>query len=112
MRRAIARGPARSASCAGVPSREDTGPASAVEARSRVLGEPVVPAAAAAGLNILHGMPGMVVMKFGGTSVADAERIKRAARRIVDKREAGHSVVAELSPRRKTTDQATPMAEG
>ena len=30
-----------------------------------------------------------VVMKFGGTSVADAERIQRAARRIVAKREAG-----------------------
>jgi aspartate kinase len=27
-----------------------------------------------------------VVMKFGGTSVADAERLKRAARRIVAKR--------------------------
>ena len=30
-------------------------------------------------------------MKFGGTSVADAERIKRAARRIVDKREQGYA---------------------
>ena len=35
-----------------------------------------------------------VVMKFGGTSVADAERLKRAAQRIVAKREAGHRVVA------------------
>ena len=34
-------------------------------------------------------MPDTVVMKFGGTSVADAERIKRAARRIVAQREAG-----------------------
>jgi len=34
-------------------------------------------------------VPGLIVMKFGGTSVADAGRIKRAARRIVDKREAG-----------------------
>ena len=32
-----------------------------------------------------------VVMKFGGTSVADAERIKRAARRIVAQREAGQA---------------------
>ena len=38
-------------------------------------------------------------MKFGGTSVADAERLKRAARRIVAKREAGHRVVAVLSAR-------------
>jgi aspartate kinase len=45
-----------------------------------------------------------VVMKFGGTSVADAERLKRAAQRIVAKREEGHRVVAVLSARGKTTD--------
>ena len=56
-------------------------------------------------------MDNIVVMKFGGTSVADAERIKRAARRIVDKREAGFSVVAVLSARGKTTDQLIAMAE-
>ena len=39
-------------------------------------------------------MPGTVVMKFGGTSVADAERLKRAAARIVAKREEGFDVVA------------------
>ena len=50
-------------------------------------------------------------MKFGGTSVADAERIKRAARRIVEKREEGHSVVAVLSARGKTTDELIAMAE-
>jgi aspartate kinase len=50
-------------------------------------------------------------MKFGGTSVADAERIKRAAKRIVEKREAGHSVVAVLSARGKTTDELISMAE-
>ncbi len=43
-------------------------------------------------------------MKFGGTSVADAERLKRAAHRIVAKREAGNRVVAVLSARGKTTD--------
>src|SRR5712691_4130829 len=56
-------------------------------------------------------MPGLIVMKFGGTSVADAERIKRAARRIVDKRDAGHRVVAVLSARGKTTDELIAMAE-
>jgi aspartate kinase len=56
-------------------------------------------------------MPGLIVMKFGGTSVADAERIKRAARRIVDKREAGDRVVAVLSARGKTTDELIGMAE-
>ena len=34
-------------------------------------------------------------MKFGGTSVADAARIKRAAARIVEKREAGHPALTE-----------------
>lgn len=44
-------------------------------------------------------------MKFGGTSVADAERIKNAARRIVARAEQGNGVVAVLSARGKTTDQ-------
>jgi aspartate kinase len=50
-------------------------------------------------------------MKFGGTSVADAERIKRAARRIVAQREAGNRVVAVLSARGQTTDELIEMAE-
>jgi len=50
-------------------------------------------------------------MKFGGTSVADAERIKRAARRIVAQRAAGKRVVAVLSARGKTTDELIAMAE-
>jgi aspartate kinase len=50
-------------------------------------------------------MKGTVVMKFGGTSVADAEKIKRAAARIVAKREAGQHVVAVLSARGKDTDR-------
>jgi aspartate kinase len=52
-----------------------------------------------------------IVMKFGGTSVADAERIKRAARRIVARRERGHRVVAVLSARGKTTDDLIAAAE-
>jgi aspartate kinase len=56
-------------------------------------------------------IPDVVVMKFGGTSVADAERIKRAAQRIVDKRERGARVVAVLSARGKTTDELIAMAE-
>ena len=50
-------------------------------------------------------------MKFGGTSVADAERIKRAAQRIVAQREPGRRVVAVLSARGKTTDELIAMAE-
>src|SRR6476659_10193598 len=53
----------------------------------------------------------LVVMKFGGTSVADAERIKRAARRIVATKEAGNSVVAVLSARGKTTDALIDQAK-
>jgi aspartate kinase len=49
-------------------------------------------------------------MKFGGTSVADAERVRRAAARIVQAREAGSRVVAVLSARGKTTDELVAMA--
>jgi aspartate kinase len=66
---------------------------------------------AACGAVYPQGVSELVVMKFGGTSVADAERIKRAARRIVDKREAGHRVVAVLSARGKTTDELIGMAQ-
>ncbi|MGO9903119.1 MAG: aspartate kinase [Solirubrobacteraceae bacterium] len=50
-------------------------------------------------------------MKFGGTSVADAERIKRAARRIVAQSDSGKRVVAVLSARGKTTDELISMAD-
>jgi aspartate kinase len=49
-------------------------------------------------------------MKFGGTSVADAERIKRAARRIVQSAQEGNSVVAVLSARGKHTDELISLA--
>src|SRR5215210_5882521 len=49
-------------------------------------------------------------MKFGGTSVAGAERLKHAARRIVAQRERGNQVVAVLSARGSTTDELIGMA--
>jgi aspartate kinase len=52
----------------------------------------------------------IVVMKFGGTSVADATRIRRAARRIVDMRDSGARVLAVLSARGSTTDELIGMA--
>jgi aspartate kinase len=52
----------------------------------------------------------IVVMKFGGTSVAGAEQIKGAARRIVAAREQGKQVVAVLSARGKTTDELAELA--
>jgi aspartate kinase len=51
-----------------------------------------------------------VVMKFGGTSVADADRIRAAAGRIVKAKEAGSRVVAVLSARGKTTDELISLA--
>jgi aspartate kinase len=52
----------------------------------------------------------IVVMKFGGTSVAGSDEIKRAAARIVAAREQGKGVVAVLSARGKTTDELVAMA--
>jgi len=52
----------------------------------------------------------IVVMKFGGTSVAGPDDIRRAARRIVAARQEGKQVVAVLSARGKTTDELVSMA--
>jgi aspartate kinase len=57
-----------------------------------------------------EGISKTVVMKFGGTSVAGAEELKRAARRIVAAREEGARVVAVLSARGKTTDELVASA--
>src|SRR5262249_50073155 len=53
---------------------------------------------------------GTIVMKFGGTSVADPERLKAVARRIVAARESGSRVVAVLSAMGKTTDELIDLA--
>ena len=49
-------------------------------------------------------------MKFGGTSVAEPDDIRRAAKRIVMARENGHRVVAVLSARGRHTDELVAMA--
>jgi aspartate kinase len=54
---------------------------------------------------------GTIVMKFGGTSVADAEKIRRAAGRIVARRDEGYEVVAVLSARGKETDRLIEAAQ-
>ena len=51
------------------------------------------------------------VMKFGGSSVADADKIKNVARRIAEAKEGGDEVVAVLSARGKTTDGLVAMAQ-
>ncbi len=53
---------------------------------------------------------GTVVMKFGGTSVADPEKLKGVARRLVEAREAGHRVVGVLSAMGHTTDELIALA--
>jgi aspartate kinase len=53
---------------------------------------------------------GTVVMKFGGTSVADPEKIKDVARRLVGAREAGNRVVGVLSAMGQTTDELIALA--
>jgi aspartate kinase len=54
--------------------------------------------------------PGLVVMKFGGSSVADTEKLKRVAERLVAAREAGSKVVGVLSAMGKTTDELIRLA--
>src|SRR5213592_4213085 len=53
---------------------------------------------------------GTVVMKFGGTSVADVERVKAVAHRVVAAREAGNRVVAVLSAMGDSTDDLVRLA--
>ncbi|MCH9022788.1 MAG: aspartate kinase [Planctomycetes bacterium] len=52
----------------------------------------------------------LVVMKFGGTSVADTEKISRAAGRAIQKKLAGDQVVMVVSAMGKTTDKLVGMA--
>jgi aspartate kinase len=52
----------------------------------------------------------MVVMKFGGTSVADTEKIKEVARRLVRAHEGGEGVVGVLSAMGDTTDELIRLA--
>lgn len=52
----------------------------------------------------------LLVQKFGGTSVADVERIQAVARRIATSREAGHELVVVVSAMGHTTDELTAMA--
>lgn len=52
----------------------------------------------------------LIVQKFGGSSVADAESIKRVAKRIVETRKAGHDVVVAVSAMGDTTDELIDLA--
>jgi aspartate kinase len=52
-----------------------------------------------------------VVMKFGGSSVADPDKIKHVARRLVEARERGVRVVGTISAMGETTDTLLELAE-
>jgi aspartate kinase len=53
----------------------------------------------------------LVVQKYGGSSVADAERIKRVAERIVATKKQGHDVVVAVSAMGDTTDELIDLAQ-
>ena len=53
---------------------------------------------------------GLIVQKFGGSSVADAEGLKRVASRIVATKKSGHQVVVVVSAMGDTTDELIDLA--
>ena len=54
---------------------------------------------------------GLIVQKFGGTSVADTERLRNVARIITDTYKAGNQVVVVLSAQGDTTDDLIEKAK-
>ena len=52
----------------------------------------------------------LIVQKFGGTSVANSERLMAAARRAIRAQQAGHEVVVVVSARGDTTDELISLA--
>jgi len=53
---------------------------------------------------------GIIVQKYGGSSLADAGKIKNVARRIVARKEQGNEMVVVVSAMGKTTDQLIDLA--
>jgi aspartate kinase len=52
----------------------------------------------------------LIVQKYGGSSLADADGIKRVAQRIVATRKAGHGVIVVVSAMGDTTDELHDLA--
>ena len=46
----------------------------------------------------------LIIQKYGGTSVADAERVKEVAKRVVRYKKAGHDVIVVVSAPAGRTD--------
>jgi aspartate kinase len=55
---------------------------------------------------------GIVVQKYGGSSLSDAAAVKRVARRIIEQKKAGHDVVVAVSAMGDTTDELLDLASG
>lgn len=53
----------------------------------------------------------LIVQKFGGTSVADAEKIRAAARKAIRAQQQGHGVVVVVSAMGKNTDRLIELAK-
>lgn len=53
---------------------------------------------------------GIIVQKFGGTSVGSVERILHVAQRVIQEKNAGHDVVVVVSAMGKSTDQLVDLA--
>ncbi|ABF91832.1 aspartate kinase [Myxococcus xanthus DK 1622] len=54
----------------------------------------------------------IVVQKYGGSSVAGVEKLRKVAQRVKDKREAGYQVVVVVSAMGDTTDELLALAKG
>ncbi|WNQ09409.1 aspartate kinase [Paenibacillus aurantius] len=53
----------------------------------------------------------LIVMKFGGSSVGDAERMKRVAKRVADRKKEGHRCVVVVSAMGDTTDDLIDLSK-
>ena len=53
----------------------------------------------------------IIVQKYGGSSVADVEKIRKVARRVKDRRDAGYQVVVVVSAMGDTTDELLGLAK-
>jgi aspartate kinase len=53
----------------------------------------------------------LIVMKFGGSSVGDAERMKRVAKRVVERKQDGHGCVVVVSAMGDTTDDLIDLSK-
>jgi aspartate kinase len=54
---------------------------------------------------------GIIVQKYGGSSVADADKIKNVARRVIRRKDEGNQLVVVVSAMGKTTDRLIELAQ-